>query len=191
MITFKLGETDGGPSGVVSRSESSQTAINKLDELVLAPVKPPSAKAGELPASPVPEQAERFYSDCRRIERWNLLISSLPLSAALGLGYCLLFTNAPQWSAVAVMLTGFIIFGLAGYLIEQQMLKSFACPGCEAPIDDWDTDEKHRILVHCPHCGSRWDIEYKLAPEIEIHPARAKRHIRSDFYTVCSPRGAH
>lgn len=189
MITFKFGGTHGGRSGVVLRSKSSQTTIDKLTELDLALTKP--AKADETPASAslVPEKAVCFYPDGRKLERWSLLLSTLPLSLVLGLGYWLLFTDAPQWSADAMMLAGLIVFGLAGCLIEKRMLKAFACPRCQTAIEDWDTDEKHRVLIHCTRCGSNWDIEYQL--RIGSCPPRKKRRHRSDFLAICSARGAH
>jgi hypothetical protein len=189
MITLKLGETDA--TEVVLRSESSQQALSNLSGLGLALAKPPQAKADEIAAfaTPVPEKTVCFYSDGRKMERWNLLICSLPLALVPGLGYYVLFTGAPQWSAAAVMLTGLIVFGVAGCLMEKHMLKAFACPGCQAAIEDWDTDEKHRVLIHCARCGSKWDIEYQLRPG--ANPLQAKRRRPSEFSILCSPRGAY
>ncbi len=190
MLTFKLGETDGGHAGVVLRSESSHQAIDKLSELGLALAKPPPAKADEIsPTALLPEKIVRFYSDGQKLQRWNVLISTLPLSLVLGLGYYLLFTDEPRTFASAVMLAGLVVFALSGCLLERQMLKAFACPGCQASIEDWDTDETQRILTHCSRCGSRWDIEYQLRPG--TYPPRKKRRRPSDFSILCGPRGAH
>ena len=126
-----------------------------------------------LPGSPAPRKIERFYSEDWRTERWILFVFSLPLSFVVGLAFYLFFTGTSQWLVGVVMLSGFVIFSLAGFLIEQQSLKQFACPRCEAPIEDWDTNETHRVLFHCAHCKSSWDIEFKPRPEVELHPSGA------------------
>lgn len=183
----------GGGTGVVLPAESSQTAIDRLNELaLLAPViESPTAKPVEIPksaASHAPERIERFYSDGSRMERWKVWVSSLPLSFTLGLGFYLYFTGAPEWVPGAVMLAGFVVFGLVGLLIEHQRLKAFVCPCCQAPIKDWDTNETHRILFNCARCASSWDIKYKERTYLVVDLRNRLR--RSGFSTVFSCRGA-
>lgn len=201
MITFRVGalKTDAGHTGVALQTESSHRAIGKLNKLglIALAIKPPSAKAVEpsqtFTESSATEKIESFYSDGRRVQRWKLWVSSLPLSFVFALGFYLLFTGARQWVVGAVMLTGFFVFVLAGFLLEQLRLRAFACPRCRAAIKDWDTNESHRILFNCVRCGSRWDIEYKLWPGSEPNSSSGahRRRCRSHFSTLCSPRGAH
>jgi hypothetical protein len=198
MITFRLGglKTGGRRTGVALRSETSQNAIEKLNELGLLAlaIEPPPTKAIETsPGSPevsAPEKTERFYSDGSRMQRWRLWLSSLPLSLVIGVGFYLLFTGAPQWIASVVMVAGFTVFSLTGFLLEQHRLKAFACPGCHTPIHDWNTNESHRILFNCTRCNSNWDIEYKLwaasapSPYLAQHRRRLRR-----FSEFCMLRG--
>ena len=178
--------------GVALQAESSPRALDKLNELaLLAPaIELPRAKAIEItkPAeSPAPEKIERIYSDGTSTERWKFWVSSLPLSLILGDGFYLYFTGSPESIAGAVMLAGFVVFGLIGLLIEQQRLREFVCPRCQAPIGDWDTNEKYRILFNCARCESRWDIEYKPL-SIPLEPVKRLR--RSYFSILCSCRGS-
>jgi hypothetical protein len=198
MITFRLGalNTDGRRTGVALRAESSQEAIEQLNKLgfLALRIKSPATKAIEIspgsPAKPAPEKTERFYSDGRRMQRWKLWVSSLPLSFVMGLGFYLLFTGAPQWIASIVMLAGFTFFSLVGFLIEQRRLKAFACPGCQAPIHDWDTNERHHVLFNCAGCSSNWEIEYKQWSTSEPYPSLARRHrLRWRFSEFCMLRG--
>lgn len=200
MITFRVGafKTDTGHTGVALQSESSQRAIGKLNKLglIALAIQPPPAKTLEtsptVTESPTPEKLESFYSDGLRMQRWKLWVSSLPLSFVFALGFYLFFTGTPQWIVGEVMLAGFFVFILAGFLIEQLRLRAFACPRCRAGIKDWDTNETHRILFNCARCGSRWDIEYKLWPgSPPPWAARRGKFPRSYFCTLCSPRGAH
>lgn len=182
-----------GRTGAVLQAESSQSAIANLSELsLLAPAMDlPRAKALEIPKSaesPAPEKTERFYSDGLSMERWKFWISSLPLSLILADGFYLYFTGSPESVAGAVMLAGFVVFCLIGLLIEMRGLRAFVCPGCQAPIGDWDTNERHRILFNCARCESRWDIGYK-PPPIRAEPVNRFR--RSYFSALCSCRGAH
>lgn len=192
-MTFKLGawKIGGGRTGMVLPAESSQTALGRIKELaLLAPViESAPAKAVEIPksAEPAAEKMESFYFDVSRTQRLNLWVSSLPLSIILALGFYLYFEGAPEWLAGAVMLAGFVVFGLAGLLIEYQRLRAFVCPCCRSPIKDWDTNEAHRILFNCARCESRWDIEYKERP---YRPDLRRRVRRTGFSTLCSPRGA-
>ena len=179
MITLKLGAWKVGRSrtGAALQAESSQTAINKLNEpgLFVPAIKPRPAKAVEIAKSaesPAPEKIERFYSDGSRMERWKAWGSSLPLSLTLGLGFYLYFTGVPELLAGVVMLAGFVVFALAGLWIEHQRLRAFVCPGCQTPIKDWDTNENHRILFHCARCETRWDVEYKPEP-MPVEPPRS------------------
>jgi hypothetical protein len=198
MITFRLGalKTDGHRTGVVLRAESPQEAIQQLNELGLLAQrkKTPAANAIEISpgsaAQPAPEKTERFYSDGRRMQRWKLWASSLPLSFVIGLGFYLLVTGAPQWIASIVMLAGFTVFSIAGFLIEQRRLKAFACPGCQAPIHDWETNEKHHVLFNCAGCNSNWEIEYKQWSTSKPNPSLAQRHrLRWRFSEFCMLRG--
>jgi hypothetical protein len=178
MITFKLGARKTGitQTGVAPQAESSQWAIHKLSPLGLLAraIKPPPGQAVDAsPASTGPERIERFYSVRQGAQRWRLFISSFPLSVALGLGFYLFFRGATQWVVGVVMLTGFAISAFAGLLFEYQRLKPFVCPRCQAPIQDWDTNETHRILFNCVHCGSNWDIDYKRHPQAEPTPSLA------------------
>lgn len=181
MITFKSGalKKGGDRTGVELPSESSQGAIRTLSDAdpPTTAVKPSLAQPVELSPephdSPAPRKIERFYSEDWKMERWILFIFSLPLSSVIGLAFYLFFTGTSQWLVGAVMLVGFAVFGLAGFLIEQQSLKQFACPRCEAPIEDWDTNETHRILFRCDRCNSSWDIEFKPYPEPELRPSHA------------------
>lgn len=195
MISFRLGsfKMHGGGTGVLLPAESSQTALDKLNELaLLAPaIELPRAKAVEITKSaepPASETIERFYSDGSSVERWKFWASSLPLSLILGDGFYLYFTGSPESVAGAVMLAGFVIFCLIGLLIEMRGLGAFVCPGCQAPIGEWDTNEKHRILFNCVRCESKWDIEYKPRPfqAKSVIPSR-----RSYCSILCSCRGAH
>ena len=192
MMTFKLGAWKMGSDrpGVVLPAESSQAAISRLNELaLLAPaIESQPAKTLEIKSARPRERIERFYSDGSRTQRLILWASSLPLSLILAVGFYLYFTGTPEWIAGAVMLAGFVAFGLAGLLIECQRLKAFVCPCCNAPIEDWDTNETHRILFNCTRCDSSWDIEYKERPS---RAGLRKQFRRTDFYTLCSPRGAH
>ena len=191
MMTFRLGtwKTGGGPTGMVLPAESSQTVISRLSEPgLLAPlIESRQATVLEIPkpARP-PEKMEGFYSDGSRAQRLSLWVSSLPLSVILAVGFYLYFTGTPEWIAGIVMLSGFVVFGFAGFLIECHRLKAFVCPGCRAPIRDWDTNETHRILFNCARCESSWDIEYKERP----YRAKLRRRLRRTYLaTLCSLRG--
>lgn len=194
MITFKLGalKLHGGRTGVVLQAQPAQRTIGKLNDLaLLAPaIESPTTKALEIPKSarlPAPEKTERLYADGSSLERWKFWVSSLPLSFTLGLGFYLYFTGTPERLAGVVMLAGFVVFGLVGLLIEHQRLRAFVCPHCNAPIEEWDTNEKHRILFDCVRCESRWDIEYRRGPSLRI---RRNRFRRTYLHALCSCRGA-
>lgn len=182
-----------GRTGAALQAESSPSAIANLSELAfLAPaIDSPPAKAVEVPRSAesaAPEKIERFYSDGLSMERWKFWVSSLPLSLIFGVAFYLYFTGSPEWLAGAVMLTGFVVFGLVGLLIELQKLRAFVCPSCQSPIRDWDTNEKHRILFNCSRCESSWDIEYRPRP----FPAKLLNRLRRSYCSIlCSCRGAH
>lgn len=183
---------DDGPTGAVTQVESSQRTIQRLNEPgLLAPaVAPPRAIAVEKSKpveSPAPQKVELFYCDGSRMERWKVWVSSIPLSFMLGLGFYLDFTGTREWLAGAVMLAGFFVFGLFGLLIERQMLKAFECPGCKAPIQDWDTNDEHRIFFNCARCESRWDIEYKRQPP---EPDLRNRLLHSHVTRLFSSEGA-
>lgn len=180
----------GGRTGVALPADSSQTAVSRLNELaLLAPViesRPAKTLETPKPARP-PEKTERFYADGSRTQRLRVWVSSLPLSVILALGIYLYFTGKPEWIAGTVMLGGFVVFGLAGLLIEFHRLKAFVCPCCQAPIKDWDTNETRRILFNCARCESGWDIEYKE----RSYRADLRRRLRRTYLaTLCSPRGA-
>lgn len=176
MITLKLGtlKPGGGHTAVVHHANEPG---------LLAPaIELPNEKAVEITKpddSAVPEKIERFYSDGSRVQRWKLWVSSLPLSFILGIGFYLYFTGTPEWLAGGMMLAGFVVFGVAGLLIEQRRLRVFSCPRCEAPIQDWDTNENHRILFNCARCASRWEIEYKLRPS----QADVRNRLRRYFFS--------
>lgn len=192
MMTFRLGtwKIGGGRTGVVLPVASSQSATSRLNELaLLAPmIESRPAKTLEIPKpARSREKTERFYSDGSRTQRLKVWISSLPLSVILALGLCLYFTGTPEWIAGTVMLGGFVVFGLAGLLVEYQRLKAFVCPCCQAPIKDWDTNETHRILFSCARCESNWDVEFNERP---YRAVLRKRFRRTYLSTLCSLRGA-
>jgi hypothetical protein len=192
MMTFKLGAWKmGSRTGAVLPAKSSQTTISRLNEpVLLAPgTESQPAKTLEIPKSARPrEKIERIYSDGSRTRRLRLWVSSLPLSVILAFGLYMYFRGTPEWIPGTVMLGGFVVFGLAGLLIEYQRLKAFVCPGCEAPIKDWETNETHRILFNCARCRSSWDIKYKECPSPADLPRRLRRAYLS---TLFSPGGAH
>lgn len=180
MMTFRLGtwKTGVAPTGALRESSLLAPAIESRPAKTLEIPKP---------ARP-PKKTEGFYYDASRTRRLNLWLSSIPLSVTVAVGYYLYFTGAPEWIAGTVTLGGVVVFGLAGLLIEYLRVKPFVCPCCRAPIQDWDTNESHRILFNCARCESSWDIEYK---ERKHRAVRRRRYRRTDLATLCSLRGAN
>jgi hypothetical protein len=178
MSTFKFAalNTDGSRTEGRLDAESTSDAIRKVKELGLFPVKITSApnEAADTPSTSTPSADSNSTSspDSNELQRCDafgqkvrlrkFLVFYLPFGVVAGIVFYLLCVGKPFWLLAIISVAALLGFGIAGMVVEQNMLNTFVCPRCGTALEDWNTNAQYRIFYDCRQCRIKWDIGYAL-----------------------------
>jgi hypothetical protein len=172
MTTYRYEALDaeGGRVEGSFEAESPQAARNGLKEQGLLPVAIRPAPAGGAEtasapsSSPAANEVRKLYAYGWKIRVLKLLVFHIPFLLLVGLGAFLFCLGKPVWLAATLSVAGLMVFGFAGFTVEQWMLGMFVCPRCQTRIQDWSRDSRYRVCYDCSSCGITWNIGYKQYP---------------------------